>query len=73
MLSQFREIPDHQEVLVNINDERSIMIELLEFAPVEDIEVSKFHFNILAQDNEAEESLILNLSQVVLEKRFIFV
>ncbi|EMR08344.1 hypothetical protein PNEG_03184 [Pneumocystis murina B123] len=66
--SQFREIPDHQEVLVNINDERSIMIELLEFAPVDDIDVSKFHFDLLAQDNEAEESLILNVSCVTLEK-----
>ncbi|KAG5518073.1 hypothetical protein PMAC_003259 [Pneumocystis sp. 'macacae'] len=67
--SQFRQIPDHQEVLVNVNDERSIMIEILEFASVDDIDVAKFHFNILAKDNEAEESLILNTSHIHLESK----
>ncbi|KTW27758.1 hypothetical protein T552_02198 [Pneumocystis carinii B80] len=44
------------------------MIELLEIAPVDDIDASKFHFDSLAQDNESEESLIINLSCITLEK-----
>lgn len=68
LFSQFRQIPDHQEVLVNVNDERSLMIEILEFASVEDTDVAKFHFDVLAKDNDAEESLILDTSHITLER-----
>ncbi|KAG5437048.1 hypothetical protein PCK2_001033 [Pneumocystis canis] len=66
--SQFRPIPDHQEVLININDERSLIIEIVECVSVDDINAAKFHFDSLAQDNEAEESLILNEIPITLEK-----
>ncbi|KAG5438293.1 hypothetical protein PCANB_002781 [Pneumocystis canis] len=66
--SEFRQIPDHQEVLVNINDERSLIIEIVEYVSVDDINIAKFHFESLAQDNGAEESLILNEIPITLEK-----
>ncbi|KAG4304807.1 hypothetical protein PORY_001860 [Pneumocystis oryctolagi] len=68
--SQFRQIPDHQEVLVNVNDERSLMVEILELAPVDDMDVTKFHFDILAEDNDSKENLILNSSYITLESEY---
>ncbi|BFZ59195.1 hypothetical protein YB2330_000199 [Saitoella coloradoensis] len=56
--SQFRQVPDHQEVLLDTSskEDRSIIIEILERVPENDNNAAKAHFDALAHDNEAEDN-----------------
>ncbi|KAI9024025.1 hypothetical protein DFJ74DRAFT_666890 [Hyaloraphidium curvatum] len=57
--SQIREVPDNQEVFVDMNSDDSLIVELLE--SVKDIDASEaatFHFNNLAEENESTTNTI---------------
>lgn len=56
-ISQFRQVPDTQEVFADANTDQSVVVELLEPCEAEDGDAAKFHFNSLASDNEASETL----------------
>ncbi|KND02003.1 uncharacterized protein SPPG_02509 [Spizellomyces punctatus DAOM BR117] len=60
--SDFREVPSNQEVFVDQNTDQSIIIELLELASdADDAEAANFHFQQLAEDNDAAESRVLSV------------
>lgn len=56
--SEFRQIPDNQEVWINVspNDDSCIIVELVEYDSTHDI---TFHFQQLAIDNEATNIQII--------------
>ncbi|KAI8083298.1 uncharacterized protein B0P05DRAFT_50119 [Gilbertella persicaria] len=67
--SQFRQVPDNQEVFVDTNTQQSLIFELLEQVESKQHDAIKFHFQQLADDNEASESTVsfvdtLNTQQV---------
>jgi Ran-interacting Mog1 protein len=53
--SNFREVPDNQEIFVSAEDDSSIMVDVLEFVPVPGEEAAEFHFEALKADNEVED------------------
>jgi hypothetical protein len=53
--SNFRSVPDNQEVFVSNIDETSIIIDVLERVDAPDSAAAEFHFDALAVDNEVEE------------------
>ncbi len=55
MDSNFRSIPDNQEVFVSNLDETSIIFDVLERVDAPDSEAAEFHFDALAVDNEVDE------------------
>ncbi|KAG2211430.1 hypothetical protein INT46_004718 [Mucor plumbeus] len=57
--SQFRQIPDNQEVFVDMNTQQSLIFELLEQVEATNEQVAEYHFQQLADDNEAAESTII--------------
>eukprot|EP00833_Pecoramyces_ruminatium_P010820 jgi/Orpsp1_1/1184852/evm.model.c7180000091256.1 len=58
--SIIREVPDNQEVYVDINTDQSIIIELLEQAQdASNDECGLYHFKQLAEDNKADNYEIL--------------
>eukprot|EP00730_Choanoeca_flexa_P017360 TRINITY_DN834_c0_g1_i1.p1 TRINITY_DN834_c0_g1~~TRINITY_DN834_c0_g1_i1.p1 ORF type:complete len:193 (+),score=47.50 TRINITY_DN834_c0_g1_i1:122-700(+) len=58
-ISQFRQLPDNQEVYADAVTDQSIIIEILELADeVAADKAAEFHFNSLAHDNSALESNI---------------
>jgi len=51
-ISDFREVPSHQEVYVDVTTDQSLVIELLDLADtVPDKDSAAFHYNTLAEDN----------------------
>ncbi|KAG2195452.1 hypothetical protein INT47_000417 [Mucor saturninus] len=56
--SQFRQIPDNQEVFVDMTTQQSLIFELLEQVEESNEAVAKYHFQQLAEDNEAAESIV---------------
>ncbi|KAI9487398.1 MAG: Ran GTPase binding protein [Benjaminiella poitrasii] len=59
--SQFRQIPDNQEVFVDVNTQQSLIFELLEQVEASNEEIAKFHFQQLAEDNDASEVIITSI------------
>ncbi|KAG0222179.1 hypothetical protein B0O80DRAFT_465151 [Mortierella sp. GBAus27b] len=56
-ISNVRQIPDHQEVFVNLREDQSVIIEILELAAdATDENCAAFHFRQLAEDNNAEDA-----------------
>ncbi|KAG0362653.1 hypothetical protein BG005_004770 [Podila minutissima] len=56
-ISHVREVPDHQEVFVNVGEDQSVIVEILELAAeASDDSCAAFHYQQLAEDNDAEES-----------------
>lgn len=53
--SNFREIPDNQEVYVSNQNETSLMVDILERVDCPDNAAAEFHFDALATDNEVDE------------------
>ncbi|GAB5590826.1 hypothetical protein Unana1_05726 [Umbelopsis nana] len=57
--SQIRQIPDNQEVFVDGSTEQSLIVELLQLVPdAQGEEMARYHFQQLAEDNEAKESAV---------------
>ncbi|KAF9978454.1 hypothetical protein BGZ73_002350 [Actinomortierella ambigua] len=64
-ISDFREVPSHQEVFANVDTDQSIIVEILELATdAADDQCAPFHFRQLAEDNDAEDSQILQVKRV---------
>ncbi|KAF9438380.1 hypothetical protein BGZ76_008291 [Entomortierella beljakovae] len=56
-ISNIREVPDHQEVFVNVDEDQSVIVEVLELAAdASDEACAAFHYQQLAEDNDAEDS-----------------
>ncbi|KAG0262963.1 hypothetical protein BGZ95_003919, partial [Linnemannia exigua] len=56
-ISHVREVPDHQEVFVNVDEDQSVIVEILELAAeATDENCAAFHFQQLAEDNDAEDA-----------------
>ncbi|GJJ75353.1 hypothetical protein EMPS_07711 [Entomortierella parvispora] len=56
-ISHVREVPDHQEVFVNVEEDQSVIVEILELAAeASDDACAAFHFRQLAEDNDAEDA-----------------
>jgi hypothetical protein len=63
--SEFRQVPDHQEVFASPAGHQSLIVEILELAPVPITGAAGVHFADLASDNDAAQSSILR--DIVLE------
>ena len=68
--SNFREVPDHQEVWVDTSSDRSVIIEVLEQKEVPDTEAMEFFLNDLASFNEATEAKVLHTKPLAPEEAF---
>lgn len=66
--SNFREVPDHQEVWVDTSSDRSVIIEVLEQKEVPDTEAMEFFLNDLASFNEATEAKVLHTKPLAPEE-----
>ncbi|KAI8355654.1 hypothetical protein EDC96DRAFT_516129 [Choanephora cucurbitarum] len=62
--SQFRQIPDNQEVFVDMNTQQSLIFELLEQVEAKHTDIAKFHFQQLADDNEATDATVSYVEQL---------
>ncbi|KAF9203780.1 hypothetical protein BGZ49_006049 [Haplosporangium sp. Z 27] len=59
-ISNIREVPDHQEVFVNVDEDQSVIVEILELAAeANDEGCAAFHYQQLAEDNDAEDASII--------------
>ncbi|KAF9922187.1 hypothetical protein FBU30_007721 [Linnemannia zychae] len=59
-ISHIREVPDHQEVFVNVDEDQSVIVEILELATeASDENCAAFHFQQLAEDNDAEDTSVI--------------
>ncbi|ORX58398.1 Mog1p/PsbP-like protein [Piromyces finnis] len=64
--SIIREVPDNQEVYVDINTDQSIIVELLEQAEeASNDECGLYHFKQLAEDNNAENFEIIKNEDII--------
>ncbi|KAG0265059.1 hypothetical protein DFQ27_000854 [Actinomortierella ambigua] len=64
-ISDFREVPSHQEVFANVDTDQSIIVEILELAnDATDDQCAQFHFRQLAEDNDAEDSQVSQVKRV---------
>jgi hypothetical protein len=53
--SNFRDVPDNQEVFVSNLSETSLIFDILERVDVPDNAAAEFHFDALAVDNEVDD------------------
>jgi hypothetical protein len=53
--SNFRSIPDNQEVFVSNLNELSLIFDILERVDAPDSAAAEYHFDALATDNEVDE------------------
>ncbi|KAJ2847942.1 hypothetical protein GGI22_005843 [Coemansia erecta] len=65
--SDFRKVPDHQEVFTNAETDQSIIIEILESVDHQEEKALEYHFNELASTNDAESSTIRLVEKFQLE------
>ncbi|WIA22949.1 hypothetical protein OEZ86_009880 [Tetradesmus obliquus] len=63
-VSDFRPVPDHQEVWADGASDQSIVVEIAEHSDVPDSNVGRFVFNDLAVANEASSSSIAGIRQL---------
>ncbi|KAG0173238.1 hypothetical protein DFQ28_011636 [Apophysomyces sp. BC1034] len=62
--SQFRQIPDNQEVFLDMQTQQSLIVELLEAVNVQDVDIARYHFEQVASDNEAAEYKVNSVQRV---------
>ncbi|KAJ2357245.1 hypothetical protein GGF43_001584 [Coemansia sp. RSA 2618] len=63
-ISNFREVPDNQEVFANASTDQSVIVEILESVEQQGHEAIKFHFEQLAETNEAPNTHVIKSSDV---------
>ncbi|KAJ1855842.1 hypothetical protein GGH12_003162 [Coemansia sp. RSA 1822] len=63
-ISNFREVPDNQEVFANADTDQSVIVEILESIEQQSHEAIKFHFEQLAETNEAPNIHIIKTEDV---------
>ncbi|RKP11141.1 hypothetical protein THASP1DRAFT_27058 [Thamnocephalis sphaerospora] len=62
---QLREVPDHQEVFADTETEESVIVELLELdTDVANEQCARFHFQQIAEHNEAVRAQIVQEAQL---------
>lgn len=55
-ISDFRQVPDHQEAFQDANADQSVTFEVLEYLPEHaDADIASYHWKQLAEDNEATQ------------------
>ncbi|KAF9112899.1 hypothetical protein BGX27_002606 [Mortierella sp. AM989] len=65
-ISHVRDVPDHQEVFVNVEEDQSVIVEILELAAeASDEACAAFHYQQLAEDNDAEDASIIQSISVL--------
>ncbi|KAI3436509.1 hypothetical protein D9Q98_005926 [Chlorella vulgaris] len=57
-ISDFRPVPDHQEVFADASLDQSLVVEIVEHQPVPDAEAASFFFHDQAANNEAQHAQI---------------
>lgn len=66
--SEVRQVPDNQEVFVDMQSDESIIVELLQLAEeAEDENVARYHFQHLADVNDATSSEIFSVQSLTTE------
>ncbi|OMJ25216.1 putative ran guanine nucleotide release factor [Smittium culicis] len=63
-VSEFRQVPDNQEVFVHSESEDSFIIEILEFIDAPDDQALRAHYEELSQDNGSTDTKIINEIQL---------
>eukprot|EP01111_Echinosteliopsis_oligospora_P010330 TRINITY_DN3190_c0_g1_i1.p1 TRINITY_DN3190_c0_g1~~TRINITY_DN3190_c0_g1_i1.p1 ORF type:complete len:200 (-),score=50.31 TRINITY_DN3190_c0_g1_i1:89-688(-) len=61
-VSVVRDVPSHQEIFADVETDQSIIIELLDKAEITDQESITFHFNTLAEDADAQDPVIFQVT-----------
>ncbi|KAF9166413.1 hypothetical protein BGX21_006392 [Mortierella sp. AD011] len=65
-ISHVREVPDHQEVFVNVEEDQSVIVEILELAAqTNDEGCAAFHYQQLAEDNDATDASVIQSVSVL--------
>lgn len=69
-MSNFREIPDHQEVFTHSSTDQSIIVEILEYVQEADDVALKTHYEDLVRDNDVNEGdhMILEAAEMPTHK-----
>ncbi|ORX64287.1 Mog1p PsbP-like protein, partial [Linderina pennispora] len=62
-ISEFRQVPDNQEVFCDTSTDRSLIIEILEAVPQPGMQAIEYHFAQLANANDAAESEIVETTE----------
>ena len=68
-LSNFRQIPDHQEVWTDASADQSIIVEILERANASDENAAKYHFLDISETNESIETKIMHQTEIFTKKQ----
>lgn len=67
--SQFREVPDHQEVFSDPDTDQSVIVEIVEFDPsIPDVEIGKFHLDEIAHVSDAAASQFIGVTALTNEQ-----
>ncbi|KAI8318386.1 Ran-interacting Mog1 protein, partial [Martensiomyces pterosporus] len=62
-ISDFREVPDNQEVFANASTDQSIIIEILESVTQQKEEAIKYHFEQISESNDSSDDEIIRIEQ----------
>lgn len=60
-VSDYRPVPDHQEVWTDATLDQSVILEIVEHQPVPDQDCCKLYFNDMAEHNQAASSQMQNI------------
>ncbi|PVU97843.1 hypothetical protein BB561_000286 [Smittium simulii] len=63
-VSDFRQVPDTQEVFVCSENDDSLIIELVEMLEGEDLSCAKQHYNLISEENEAQDVVIESVKEL---------
>ncbi|KAI9477365.1 hypothetical protein LPJ78_001801 [Coemansia sp. RSA 989] len=66
-ISNFREVPDNQEVFASTTTDQSVIVEILESVSQQKHEATKFHFEQLAESNASDRTHILSIQDIQVE------
>ncbi|KAJ2873221.1 hypothetical protein FB639_004238 [Coemansia asiatica] len=69
-VSQFREIPDHQEVYASKTSDQNLIVEILEPVEQKNHEALIYHFEQVAETNESAESQIVSIEPIDINQSF---
>lgn len=64
-LSNFRQIPDHQEVWTDASVDQSVIVEILERADTKDENAAKYHFMDISEANSSTDTKIKHQTQIL--------
>lgn len=67
-VSEFREIPDHQEVFIHPSTDQSVVIEILEYQQIQDQNAACYHFQDIAESNDSTNTDVVLTEEIPLEQ-----